>query len=135
MFMPLGVYLRYYYKCSLKKTIIISLLISLFFELTQLTGLYYIYPRPYRNFDVELINTLGGLLGYLIISPIQKYLPAREDIDTKSLKEGQKVSSLRRITLFLGDIFIYLLMIMLVSILINNKYINILDKDNRKRVL
>ena len=127
MFMPLGVYLRYYYKCSLKKTIIISLLISLFFELTQLTGLYYIYPRPYRNFDVDdlLINTLGGLLGYLIISPIQKHLPTREDIDTKSLKEGQKVSSLRRITLFIGDIFIYLLMIMLVSILINNKYINL----------
>lgn len=127
MFMPLGVYLRYYYKCSLKKTIIISLLISLFFELTQLTGLYYIYPRPYRNFDVDdlLINTLGGLLGYLIISPIQKYLPTREDIDTKSLKDGQKVSSLRRITLFLGDIFIYLLMIMLVSFLINNKYINL----------
>ena len=74
MFMPLGVYLRYYYKCSLKKTIIISFLISLFFELTQLTGLYYIYPRAYRNFDVDdlLINTLGGLLGYLIISPIQK---------------------------------------------------------------
>ena len=64
-------------------------------------------------------------MGYLIISPIQKYLPTREDIDTKSLKEGQKVSSLRRITLFLGDIFIYLLMIMLVSILINNKYINL----------
>lgn len=105
MFIPLGVYLKYYYKCSLKKTIIISLLISLFFELTQLTGLYYIYPRPYRNFDVDdlLINTLGGLLGYLIISPIQKHLPTREDIDTKSLKEGQKVSSLRRITLFLGD--------------------------------
>ena len=110
MFMPLGVYLRYYYKCSLKKTIIISFLLSLFFELTQLTGLYYIYPRAYRNFDVDdlLINTLGGLLGYLIISPIQKHLPTREDIDTKSLKEGQKVSSLRRITLFLGDIFIYL---------------------------
>ena len=127
MFMPLGVYLRYYYKCSLKKTIIISLLISLFFELTQLTGLYYIYPRAYRNFDVDdlLINTLGGLLGYLIISPIQKHLPTREDIDTKSLKEGQKVSSLRRITLFIGDIFIYLLMIMLVSFLINNKYINL----------
>lgn len=127
MFMPLGAYLRYYYKCSLKKTIIISFLISLFFELTQLTGLYYIYPRAYRNFDVDdlLINTLGGLLGYLIISPIQKHLPTREDIDTKSLKEGQKVSSLRRITLFLGDIFIYLLMIMLVSILINNKYINL----------
>ena len=45
MFMPLGVYLRYYYKCSLKKTIIISLLISLFFELTQLTGLYYKHTR------------------------------------------------------------------------------------------
>ena len=43
------------------------------------------------------------------------------------LKEGQKVSSLRRITLFIGDIFIYLLMIMLVSFLINNKYINYMN--------
>ena len=128
MFMPLGIYLRYYYKCSLKKTVLLSFLISLFFELTQLTGLYYIYPKAYRTFDVDdlLINTLGGLLGYLIIKPMQKYLPTREDIDNKSLKKGKNVSSLRRITLFLGDIFTYSLITLLVSFLINNKYINIL---------
>ena len=50
MTIPLGMYLRYYYKCSFLKTLIISFLISLFFELTQLTGLYGIYPKAYRLF-------------------------------------------------------------------------------------
>ena len=46
MFTPLGIYLRYYFGCSLKKTLLFSLLLSLFFELTQLTGLYGYYRGP-----------------------------------------------------------------------------------------
>ena len=44
MLVPFGIYMRYYFKCSLKKTILLSALLSLFFELTQLSGLYFIYP-------------------------------------------------------------------------------------------
>src|SRR5574344_393882 len=51
--LPFGVYLRYYFKRSMKQTILYTFLLSLFFELTQLTGLYFIYPRSYRLFDVE----------------------------------------------------------------------------------
>lgn len=67
---PLGIYLRKYFKCNLTKTILYTFLLSLFFELTQLTGLYGIYPRPYRIFDVDdlITNNLGGLIGYTISS-------------------------------------------------------------------
>lgn len=66
MFIPFGMYLRYYFKKSKTQVIIYSFILSLFFELTQLTGLYFIYPRSYRLFDVDdlLLNTLGGIIGY-----------------------------------------------------------------------
>ncbi|MBM9833979.1 VanZ family protein, partial [Enterococcus faecalis] len=66
--LPFGVYLRYYFKCSFLKTLVITFCLTLFFELTQLTGLYFIYPRPYRLFDVNdlFVNTVGGLVGWTI---------------------------------------------------------------------
>ncbi len=72
MMIPLGIYLRGYFKLNFIKTIIITFILSLFFELTQLSGLYFIYPKPYRVFDVDdiLMNTLGGILGYFIVNKI-----------------------------------------------------------------
>ena len=66
MFIPFGLYLRYYFNCSLKQTILFSFLLSLFYELTQLTGLYYIYPHSYRLFDIDdlMLNTVGGIIGF-----------------------------------------------------------------------
>lgn len=96
--LPFGLYLHYYFKFSLKKTVFASFLLSLFFELTQLTGLYFIYPRGYRLFDVDdlILNTLGGLLGYLAATPLLKILPTREQIDLSARERGQTVSGLRR---------------------------------------
>ena len=67
MIIPFGIYLRYYFRCGFRRTFLFSFLLSLFFELTQLTGLYFLYPRGYRLFDVDdlLNNTLGGIAGYL----------------------------------------------------------------------
>ncbi|MGE9575057.1 VanZ family protein, partial [Escherichia coli] len=53
LLIPFGIYLRYYFRLSFMKTMIASFCLSLFFELTQLSGLYFIYPRPYRLFDVN----------------------------------------------------------------------------------
>lgn len=105
MFVPLGIYLRYYFRCSLKHTLLISLLLSLFFELTQLSGLYFIYPRGYRLFDVDdlMINTLGGVIGYLLAGPLAKLLPSRADIDRASYRRSQKVSLLRRLVALICD--------------------------------
>ena len=119
---PFGMYLRYYFKCSLKKTFLLSFLLSLFFELTQLSGLYFIYPRPYRLFDVDdlILNTLGGVLGYFILGLFQRFLPSREKIDEETLIKGTKVSGLRRITLFFLDILLCFILVIFVGIFVKD---------------
>lgn len=81
LLMPLGIYLRYYFKKNLIKTILITFSISLFFEITQITGLYGMYKIPYRVFDVDdlMLNTFGGIIGYLLI-PKVVYFFANHDI-------------------------------------------------------
>ncbi len=108
--MPFGMYLRYYFQCDVKKTLLFSFLLALFFELTQLSGLYGIYPRSYRIFDVDdlLINTIGGMLGFALMKPLMKVLPTRKEIDEKSYHRGMEVSLPRRMTAFLLDSFIVL---------------------------
>lgn len=117
LFIPLGIYLHYYFTFSLKKTILLSFLLSLFFELTQLTGLYFIYPRSYRLFDIDdlILNTFGGFVGYYLGNYFIKFLPTKEKINAKSLQLAQKVSFVRRIIAFLIDIFIILFLTNLIS--------------------
>lgn len=99
MTVPFGMYLRYYFKCDLKKTIILTFGLSLFFELTQLSGLYFIYPRSYRLFDVDdlIVNTSGGVLGYFIVIPFLKILPTRKKLDDISFERGHHISFSRRL--------------------------------------
>ena len=129
MFIPFGIYLRYYFKGSLKKTVLFSFIFSLFLEVTQLTGLYFIYPHPYRLFDVDdlMINTLGGVLGYFIAGIFMKFLPSRETIDLESLEEGKKVSGLKRITRFCLDAFIYLIFTVILSVAVDIRYVGVLS--------
>lgn len=96
---PFGIYLRYFFKMSFKRTLLLSFTLSLFFELTQLSGLYGIYPRPYRLFDVDdlLLNTSGGLLGFYLQPMVTFFLPTRESLDQAAYDRGQKVSYFRRL--------------------------------------
>lgn len=121
--MPFGVYLRYYFKCSMKKTVLSTFLLSLFFELTQLSGLYGIYPRSYRLFDVDdlMINTLGGLFGYLAEPITLLFLPTRDKIDEWAYKKGENVSFLRRILAFSIDFFILIVAIFITMPFTDNK--------------
>ena len=125
MTIPFGMYLRYYFKCDFKKTLFISLILSLFFELTQVSGLYGLYPYPYRVFDVDdlIMNTLGGIIGYFIMGFGDNFLPTREKIDEDSLEAGEVVSGFRRITMFSLDCFLYILIFTFISLFISNKYI------------
>lgn len=105
MLVPFGIYLRYYFRWSFKKTLTASFLLSLFFELTQLSGLFFIYPRPYRLADVDdlIANTLGGCLGYAIAPVATAFLPSRDRLDEVSDKRGKRVPLLRRALAFLID--------------------------------
>ena len=97
MLIPFGIYMRYYFKCGFFKTMFLSFCLSLFFELTQLSGLYFIYPRPYRLFEInDLINnTTGGIIGFLISPLFYFFLPSRDNIDSSDYLKGNYVSVLR----------------------------------------
>lgn len=123
--LPFGAYLHYYFKKNLKETILYTFLLSLFFELTQLTGLYFIYPRGYRLFDVDdlILNTFGGMLGYYIGILFIKVLPDRDKLDAKSYQLGHKVSFLKKLVAFNIDIFILTIVIYILSIFTTNHYL------------
>lgn len=111
MLIPFGIYLRYYFKFSFKKTMLLTALLSLFFELTQLSGLYFIYPGPYRLGDIDDIiqNTTGGCLGYVIGWFAVKLLPSREEIDEKALEAGLRVSGIRIcLSLIIDTVIVYI---------------------------
>lgn len=102
---PFGVYLRYYFKRPWWQAWLMSLGLSLFFELTQLSGLYGYYPRPYRLFDVDdlILNSTGGLIGALIAPVLMHAFPTREKMDQQSLQAGTRVSLMRRFVAFFLD--------------------------------
>lgn len=105
---PLGIYLRYYFKKDLKKTLLITFLVSLFFEITQITGIFGIYNAPYRLFDIDdlFLNTLGGYIGYLISPIFTFFLPSRDDMDNNVNSKEIKVSYFRRILAYFIDMFL-----------------------------
>lgn len=105
---PFGVYLRYYFKQSFPRIILWGFGLSLFFELTQLSGLYGIYPRPYRLFDVDdlILNTTGALLGTWLTPLLVMAFPSREEMDAKSIAKGQRVTFTRRLVAWLIDFII-----------------------------
>ena len=120
---PFGIFLRYYFKCNFIKTLLFTFLLSLFFEITQLTGLYFIYPNAYRLFDVDdlIVNTLGGIFGFLVTPLVTMMLPTKEELDLKSYIKGTKVSSTKRIVTFIIDIVIIIVFIFL-ELLIDHLY-------------
>jgi len=92
---PLGVYLKYFFreKFTIKRMILIGFSVSLFFEVTQITGLYGIYTCPYRLFDVDdlILNTVGSVFGFVIAPIILAIFPSQKNVEEKSarvFKEG-----------------------------------------------
>ena len=125
LLLPFGFYLRYYFNFSLKKTLFSSFLLSLFFELTQLSGLYGIYPRSYRLFDVDdlMINTVGGGVGCLLTPLISFLFPSKEKLDQISYERGRQVSYLRRLLAFCCDIALLSCLSVLIQFLIPNHFV------------
>lgn len=102
---PFGVYLRYYFKRSFKQVLVLGFLLSLFFELTQLTGLYGIYPRSYRLFDVDdlLLNTLGAVFGFLLTPAMTFLFPTQDKLSQKAGSLKSQVSLIRRSVALVTD--------------------------------
>lgn len=102
---PFGMYLRYYFRRSFAQTVFFSFCLSIFFEFTQITGLYGIYNCPYRLLDVDDLfsNAFGGITGY-IIAPIFTYsLPKASELDAHINLATKPVGFIRRIIAFQID--------------------------------
>lgn len=76
LFVPLGMFVRALLSRGLGTTVLAGFGLSLAVELTQLTGTWFVFPCPYRVFDVHdlLANTVGTLIGGLM-APALRRLP------------------------------------------------------------
>lgn len=104
LLVPLGFFLRYLAGARFLPAIAISFGVSLFFELTQLTGLWFIYPCAYRLFSVDdlILNTSGAVVGWLIAGPLTRLLP---DLDPARDRRryATRVTASRRLLALLAD--------------------------------
>jgi glycopeptide antibiotics resistance protein len=117
LFVPLGMFLRHLFGRGVPTTIAIGFLVSLFVELTQLTGNWFLYPCAYRHFDVDdlMANTAGAALGALL-APLLNVLPAKPA--TQPAAQPRPVTAFRRLLGMLCDLLIYSLLASALTILL-----------------
>ncbi|MFJ7971566.1 VanZ family protein [Psychrobacillus sp. NPDC096389] len=112
LLLPFGVYLRYFFpkKKFWKRALVITFLLTLFYEVTQVTGIYGIYNCAYRIFDVDdlLLNTTGGLLGFFIAPAVLALFPSKQKVNEKAngLLAHDDVKTMSVLLAFIIDLFI-----------------------------
>lgn len=104
LLVPLGFFLRYLAGLRFLAATGIAAGVSLLFELTQLTGLWFVYPCAYRLFSVDdlMLNTAGAVIGWLVAGPVGRLLPAL-DPDRERRRYATKVTVSRRLFALLAD--------------------------------
>jgi glycopeptide antibiotics resistance protein len=119
---PFGMYLRFYFKRSFRQTLIMTFLLTLFYETTQLSALYGIYWRPYRLFDVDdlILNTTGGVVGYFLAPILGWIFPSRDKMDQEAEDRATLVTWTRRLLSFGIDIIVATVLSMLLSFVLPN---------------
>lgn len=97
LFMPLGFFLRALLRRGVLWALLVGCCASLLIEITQVTGVWGIYPCAYRVFDVDdlLANTsgavLGGVLTALLFALRRRWLPARREQKAREATRGRRV--------------------------------------------
>lgn len=94
MFIPLGLLTAGYLRWGLRASALTGFGLSLFIELSQLSGNWGLAPCPYRTFDVDdlLNNTAGTLIGACLMM-LWRYLKRRRRIRQDPVlgrKDGKK---------------------------------------------
>ncbi|QUH06054.1 VanZ family protein [Saccharopolyspora erythraea] len=114
LFAPLGMFVRHMFRRSVPVTALIALGVSLLIEVTQVTGIWFLYPCPYRLFDVDdlMANGLGGLAGALA-APVLRAVPGQRI--TEEPGTPRPVTRSRRLLASLCDLLILHLAGVLVS--------------------
>lgn len=128
LLLPFGVYLRYFFqeKKYWKKALVFTFLLTLFYEVTQVTGIYGIYNCAYRIFDVDdlLLNTTGGLLGFFIAPAVLSLFPSKQKVNEKAdgLLAQDEVKTMSVLLAFIIDLFITkIISTIIISLSYNNE--------------
>lgn len=116
-FMPLGFLLRAMFGFGVARAAIIGFAASLTVELTQLTGLWGLYPCSYRLFSVGDLqtNTLGAVLGSLLALLVFRNRRARTAPDPLAVRP---ITPGRRILGATTDVLAGLLFGLLVALVV-----------------
>lgn len=87
LLLPLGVFLRYHFRRGPWTSLAVAAGVALSFEVTQGTGVFGLYPCPYRLFDVDdlVVNTLGAMLGWWLGGRVGRAMPALNALDERVL--------------------------------------------------
>ena len=104
LFLPLGFFVRVLFRRGIVVAFLAGLVLSLFIECTQLTGVWGLYPCAYRVFDVVdlMTNTLGALLGVTIALLVPRAARVR-DVDPGEAEQPRPVTAGRRLIGMLCD--------------------------------
>lgn len=88
LFVPFGMLVRHLTALRIRWVIAAAASISLLIELTQLTGVWGLYPCSYRVFDVDdlLTNTLGAAIGVLL-APLLQRIPGQQMLPLDAPRE------------------------------------------------
>lgn len=104
LFMPLGYFLRVLWGRGVIVSTATGLAVSAMIETTQITGVWGIYPCPYRLFDVDdlLANTSRAFLGAVLISLLlqlrNRWLPTPIAVRSGISEAPERISLGRRVT-------------------------------------
>ena len=120
MTVPFGMYMRYYMKQNFWQTILWTLLLSLSFEFIQLTAVFGMYTRPYRLFDVDdlFLNTMGGVIGFIFLTPFMRILPSEEQLRKWAESQNFTITYTRRAFAWIIDYTFLILIAFLVQFLL-----------------
>ena len=104
--MPFGGFLRYFFHRTWWQTLLMGVGLTLFFEISQLTGLFGLYAHPYRLFDVDdlIVNTFGVMVGFWVSIPLTRFLPSIDRMNERALEKGELHTAFtRRLLAFMVD--------------------------------
>lgn len=122
LLMPFGIYLRYFFnkRTYWKRALALSFSLTLFYEVTQVTGIYGIYNCAYRIFDVDdlMLNTTGALLGFFLAPVVWALFPSHEAVEAKAAEMVEKdiVKPLSTLLALVIDMFIAHILWFIVSV-------------------
>lgn len=135
LLLPLGVYLRYFFqnKHYWKRALGLGFGLSLFFEITQVTGIYGIYNCPYRIFDVDdlILNSAGALFGFLIAPMILALFPSKKNLLAKrdKIQESQVVRPLAQLlAVFIDFMLVHISWSLTLGLFISNEMVEFIYK-------